>query len=150
LILVVCLPTTFAFLAHWTSVITDTASYPVKWYVGFASYFVLAFSASLGSMLSNAAKITNAIGIVTYRNQAAIMIPFWFCLFILVLILFYRGVTKTTVSDPAARWVLLVLVLGLVALIWAIVTGHISVNDEYVVICCSFFAQIRQNLNQKT
>jgi hypothetical protein len=131
-------------------VITDTASYPVQWYVGFASYFVLAFSASLGSMLSDAAKITNAIGILTYRNQAAIMIPFWFSPFIVVLAIFYRGVMKTTVSDSAARWVLLVFWLGFVAFIWAVVTGHISSNVEYVVICCSFFAQIRQNLNPKT
>jgi hypothetical protein len=145
LILVVCLPTMFAFLAHWTSVITDTASYPVKWYVGFASYLVLAFSASLGSMLSDAAKITNAVGQLTYRNQAGIMIPFFFGLLFIVSALFYDGVMKRkktkekrTVSDSVCAWILLVALLSAVFLIWTIVTGHISPNKQYVVICCSF------------
>ena len=38
MVLVVCLPTLIAFLAHWKCMTSDGSSYPIRWWIGFAVF----------------------------------------------------------------------------------------------------------------
>ena len=94
MILVVCLPTLIAFLAHWKCMTSNGSSYPVKWWIGFAVFFAAAFSLSLGIMLgSPSAKVRNAVGFYagfTYSSEATIMI-FGVCIpFLVFVFLFWQ------------------------------------------------------------
>jgi hypothetical protein len=88
MILVVCLPTLIAFLAHWKFMTSNGSAYPVNWRIGFAVYFAAVFSLSMGFMLgSPIARALNDIGARTFSVQAAIMIfgvtvPFLFFVFL--------------------------------------------------------------------
>ena len=88
MILVVCLPTLIAFLAHWKFMTSDGSAYPVKWRIGFAVYFAAVFSLSMGMMLgSPITRAMNDIGPMTFSVQAAIIIfgatvPFLFLVFL--------------------------------------------------------------------
>ncbi len=164
MVLVVCLPTLIAFLAHlkyWKSMTIDDSSYPVKWRIGFALFFAVAFSLSLGFMLGDAAKAMNAGG-YTYSDQAAIMI-FVICGVCAlglgaILFLFFRlmflinadnkdgdGLPPTHhcgVRVNAAQPFLYGFKVAFVAIFFVVfvlgllgVTGVI--NCQYLVICCS-------------
>jgi hypothetical protein len=88
MILVVCLPTLIAFLAHWKCMTSDGSAYLVNWRIGFAVFFAAVFSLSMGFMLgSPIARALNDIGARTFSVQAAIMIfgvtvPFLFYVFL--------------------------------------------------------------------
>jgi hypothetical protein len=160
MVLVVCLPTLIACLAHWKywkSMTRDDSSYPVKWRIGFAMFFAVAFSLSLGFMLGGAAKAMNAGG-YTYRDQAAIMI-FGICggcslllgMFLLLKwaesLRYYDdenppthccGVCSVNTAQPylygfKVAFVVIMFVVFVMALLG--VTGVL--NCQFLVICCS-------------
>jgi hypothetical protein len=159
MVLVVCLPTLIAFLAHWKywkSMTRDDSSYPVKWRIGFALFFAVACSLSLGFMLGDAAKAMNA-GYYTYSDQAAIMIfaicgvgalllglfLWMFRVFLLFNLeedppIYFCGVRSVNAAQPylyglRVAFVVIMFVVFIMALLG--VTGVI--NCQYLVICCS-------------
>jgi hypothetical protein len=89
-VLVACLPTLIAFLAHWKCMTSDGSSYPIRWRIGFAVFFVAAFSLSLGMMLNPSAIAFNALEGNSYSIEAAIMI-FGVCTgFLIFVFLFWQ------------------------------------------------------------
>ena len=95
MILVVCLPTLIAFLAHWKCMTSDGSSYPIRWRIGFPLFFVAVFSLSLGVMLGNPQeKALRALDNGPYSSQATITI-FGLCIpslvFVFLIWQFYFG-----------------------------------------------------------
>ncbi len=143
--LVVSLPTLIAFFAHWRSVIADGSVYAVKWYIGFTSYFLITFSASLCSMLSDAAKISNARGVMTYRNQAVIMIGIGFVIYIALFFCLFpdkRQKTRSSFGSIVSFWFSLPpLFFVAFGVFGVMVTGSwfaAAFNSQFVVILCVF------------
>ncbi len=157
MVLVVSLPTLIAFLSHWKCTTSYGSSYPVRWRIGFALFFAVAFSLSLSFMLAvTPAKALNAGGGSTYSDQAALMI-FLICglgtFLVVFLHLQYRYVFLLELeSDPPTHccgirsvtaaqhliflkvsFVVIMLLIFVVALLG--ITGVI--NSQYLVICCS-------------
>ena len=90
-VLVVCLPTLIAFLAHWKCMTSDGSSYPIKWRIGFAVFFVAAFSLSLGTMLMPYAIVLQAWFKFNYYSVQAATIIFGFCTpFLIFVFLFWQ------------------------------------------------------------
>jgi hypothetical protein len=143
MILVVCLPTLIAFLAHWKCMKMYGPVYPVNWRIGFAVFFVAAFSLSLGFMLNESAQLMDSLG-MTHSIQAAIMI-FGVCLpiFLLFCACHANAHCDWSNSHPnlpfpyLTRWIVGFSVIFLIVFVPTLLSVSGNLASPYVVICCS-------------
>ncbi len=134
--LVVCLPTIIAFLAHWKCLTSDGASYPAKWIISFAVYFVCVFSISLCNLHLSPARFLHPLGKWVFSFQAAWAI--FGGIFIISLLLYRFNETYLSFMKPTFLFKFFLCCVAAIYIFWILVillgTSTFVSSREFLVI----------------